>query len=279
MEAFSTEWLALREPADHAARATRLVTLAVDALAAYAPPVVTVVDLAAGTGSNLRYLTRRLPFGQRWTLLDHDQRLLDKATRAWELAGEGAPHDVTIHSARVDLARWDYSVLTDAARRAPQAPLLVTASALLDLTSVEWLDAVAARCRALRAVALFALSYDGRIACEPPHPADELVRTLVNRHQQTDKGFGPAAGPDATQAAADAFEREGYAVYRARSDWRLGTESQALQRQLVNGWALAATDVSPADAAAIAAWLAYRTAAIEDGTSRIVVGHEDIVCL
>ena len=279
MEAFSTEWLALREPADHAARATRLVTLAVDALAAYAPPVVTVVDLAAGTGSNLRYLTPRLPFDQRWTLLDHDQRLLDKATRDWELAGEAAPHGVTIHSARVDLARWDYSVLTDAARRAPQAPLLVTASALLDLTSVQWLDTLATRCRTLRAVTLFALSYDGRITCEPPHPTDELVRTLVNRHQHTDKGFGPAAGPDAVQAAADAFDREGYAVYRARSDWRLGTGSEALQRQLVSGWALAAADLSPADATAVAAWLGHRMAAIDNGTSRINVGHEDIVCL
>ena len=210
MEAFSAEWLALREPADHVARATRLVTLVVNALASYSPPAVTVVDFGAGTGSNLRYLSRRLPFGQRWTLVDHDQRLLNKATRDWELAGDAVPHGVTVRARRVDLARLDESAFTGAAAGAPQAPLLVTASALLDLTSVDWLDRLAARCRALRALTLFALTYDGRITCEPPDPADEMVRALVNRHQQTDKGFGPAAGPDAVQAATDAFEREGY---------------------------------------------------------------------
>ena len=111
------------------------------------------------------------------------------------------------------------------------------------------------------------------------HPADELVRALINRHQQTDKGFGPAAGPDAAQAAAGAFEREGYTVYRARSDWQLGAEARALQQQLVNGWALAATDCRRPMPLPSRAWLARRTAAIDNGTSRIDVGHEDMVCL
>ena len=66
MESFSREWLALREAADHAARAERLVDVAVGAL--HGAPAVTVVDLAAGTGSNLRYLSSRLPFAQRWVL-------------------------------------------------------------------------------------------------------------------------------------------------------------------------------------------------------------------
>jgi hypothetical protein len=279
MEAFSAEWLALREPADHAARATRLVTLVVNALATYSPPAVTVVDLGAGTGSNLRYLSRRLPFAQRWTLVDHDPRLLNKATRDWELAGESVPHNVTVRAKPADLARLDESAFAGAAAGEPQAPLLVTASALLDLTSVEWLQRLATSCRALHAVALFALTYDGRISCEPPDPADEMVRALVDRHQRTDKGFGPAAGPGAVAAAAAAFEREGYAVYRARSDWKLGAESHALQQQLVSGWGLAAAALSPADSTAITEWLVRRRAAIANGRSRIVVGHEDMVCL
>ena len=139
----------------------------------------------------------------------------------------------------------------------------MTASALLDLTSPEWLDALASRCRAAHAVALFALTYDGRIACEPDDPIDELIRALVNRHQQRDKGFGPAAGPDAADAAAQAFERHGFIVHRAPSDWELGAESRPLQQQLVDGWATAAIEMSRRDAAAIRAWRARRTAAIE----------------
>lgn len=266
MESFSADWLALREPADHAARAERLVEAAVAALGGASE--VTVIDLAAGAGSNLRYLSGRLPFAQRWTLVDHDEALLAHALR------HVAPLTVTAHAVQADLAR-----LPDLQPPGPGTRLLVTASALLDLTSAEWLEALAARCRAAGAVALFALTYDGRILCEPDDPMDELIRALVGRHQQTDKGLGPAAGPDATDAAAQAFERHGFTVHRAPSDWELGAESLALQRQLVDGWAAAAIEMSRRDAGAVQAWRARRSEAIEHGTSRIVVGHEDLLCV
>src|SRR5687768_1357360 len=266
VESFSAEWLALREPADHAARAERLVDMAAAALRGAS--TVTVVDLAAGTGSNLRYLSVRLPCAQRWLLVDRDPALLEKATRG------GAPLNVTADAVHADLAQIDDSLFGGAA-----TPVLVTASALLDLTSPQWLDALAARCRAAHAIALFALTYDGRIACQPDDPMDELVRGLINRHQQRDKGFGPAAGPDATDAAVQAFERHGFTAHRAPSDWELGAESRLLQQQLVDGWAAAAIEMSRRDADAIQAWRARRTEAIEHGTSRIDVGHEDLLCL
>lgn len=266
VEVFSAEWLALREAADHAARAERLVDIAAGAL--QGAPAVTVVDLAAGTGSNLRYLSPRLPFVQRWLLVDRDQALLAEATRG------GAPLNVTVDVVCADLAQMDDALLARA-----DTPLLVTASALLDLTSPAWLDALASCCRAAHAVALFALTYDGRIACDPDDPMDELIRALINRHQQRDKGFGPAAGPDATGAAAQAFERYGFTVHRAQSDWELGAESRVLQQQLVDGWAAAAIETSRRDADAVQAWRARRSEAIERGTSRIDVGHEDLVCI
>jgi hypothetical protein len=266
VESFSSEWLALREAADHAARAERLVDIAVGAL--QGGPAVTVVDLAAGTGSNLRYLSARLPFGQHWVLVDHDTALLAEAARV------GALLNVTADVVCADLVQLD-----DALPARTDGPLLVTASALLDLTSPQWLDRLASRCRAVHAVALFALTYDGRITCAPVDPMDELIRALVNRHQQRDKGFGPAAGPDATGVAAQAFERYGFIVHRAPSDWELGAESRALQQQLVDGWAAAAIEASRRDADAIQAWRARRVEAIERGTSRIDVGHEDLVCI
>ena len=69
---------------------------------------MTVVDLAAGTGSNLRYLSVRLPFAQRWLLVDRDQALLERATRG------GAPLNVTADAVHADLARMDDSLLRSA---------------------------------------------------------------------------------------------------------------------------------------------------------------------
>ena len=103
---------------------------------------------------------------------------------------------------------------------------LVTASALLDLVSTRWLDALAARCRASGAAVLFALTYNGESRWSPVEPEDDIIRDLMNRHQKTDKGLGgPAAGPDAVDCAERSFAAAGYQVRRDASDWDLSATS------------------------------------------------------
>jgi hypothetical protein len=135
---------------------------------------------------------------------------------------------------------------------------------------------VAGHCRANESAALFALTYDGDSRCMPREPHDDQVRVLMNRHQKTDKGFAPAAGPDATDAAVRAFEAAGYEIRREQTDWVLGVEFPELQRQLVEGWAHAALEMAPERAAVIDYWLTRRLDHIRAGRSRIVVGHEDL---
>ena len=68
-------WLALREPADAAARSTELL----EALVALLPRSGLVIhDLGCGTGAMGRWLAPRLPGPQRWTLHDRDSDLLDR---------------------------------------------------------------------------------------------------------------------------------------------------------------------------------------------------------
>ena len=65
MSGFTGEWLALREPADIAARSQELTSFVRDALESRAR--LEIVDLGSGTGSNVRYLAPRLPSPQHWT--------------------------------------------------------------------------------------------------------------------------------------------------------------------------------------------------------------------
>lgn len=288
METFSAAWLALREPADHSARSPALVALVSGVLSGTPDASTDVFDLGAGAGSNLRYLVPHLGTSQRWHLLDHDAALLQEGmarSRAWAtragfderpvshgLALERGSLRVTVATQPCDLAHLDDAVFHGAGTSAP----LVTAAALLDLTSPAWMEALAARCAAAGAVVLFALSYDGRIACSPTDPEDEAVRALVNRHQRTNKGFGLAAGPDAPTVAAGHLEAHGYVVQRAASDWHLEPDAPALQRALVEGWAQAAADMSPQTRPAILGWRDRRLTHIDAGRSRLVVGHEDL---
>src|SRR5436309_15876556 len=107
---------------------------------------------------------------------------------------------------------------------------------------------------------------------------DDEVRQLVNAHQRRDKGFGDALGPTATDRAERILTNAGYHAERDRSDWVLeSADERELQRQLIEGWAGAATDVAPAQARAIQDWRSRRIAHVDAGRSRLIVGHEDIL--
>jgi hypothetical protein len=270
---FSAAWLRLREPVDHAARSAALTR---EVLGALPPGEPRILDLACGTGSNLRYLRHQISIfdaetnaGRQesrsdpdWLLVDHDPSLLALVP--------AAPNVATLQR---NLTSLDAGLFDGRS--------LVTASALLDLVSETWLRALVAQCRARRAAALFALTYDGRIAFEPAEPDDALVRDLVNQHQRTDKGFGPALGPAAAATAADLFRAAGYVVRSAPSDWRVTrtTAPDALQNELIDGWAKAAAEMALDRRASIDRWRSKRLDHVANGGSLLVVGHHDLAAV
>jgi hypothetical protein len=284
MSGFSADWLALREPADTAARSLSLTRAIASVLAS--DHELRVLDLGAGTGSNPRFLAEHLPGRQRWLLVDHDDRLLAEAPQkaaSWasvhghrvssdasEILIRGASLECRMSTRRMDLrAAVEDGTLYEEHQ-------LVTASALLDLVSAPWLQTLAARCAQHRVCVLFALTYDGRIECSPREPEDDTLRDLVNRHQRTDKGFGAALGPDAAAAAQAYLAGVGYDVRTERSDWVLKPESDELQRQLIDGWTEAAHAIAPERATMIQAWRERRVAHINAHRSHLVVGHTDL---
>lgn len=286
MSAFSAQWLALREPYDRRARSAGLERRLAALLERRTDAPLQVVDLGGGTGANLRHLAARIGGAQCWRVAEHDPALIaafagavaDWAARegletgagagGWRVAGAGFRADLQLLS--VDLARGQANLGIGGTN-------LVTASALLDLVSGGWLDALLARCAAARSIVLFALSYDGRIECEPADPDDALVRDAFNAHQLRDKGFGPALGPGAAAHARRTLAALGYRVEVAASDWSLGAEDAPIARALLAGCARAASEAAPHAAGVIARWLDRRTQAIAGARAAIRVGHQDLI--
>jgi hypothetical protein len=261
MSGFSADWLALREPYDGRAR-NRDVLQSVAAAAAEGHTVA-VVDLACGIGSTLRAIAPRLPPRQDWRLVDNDLSLLARAA-----AGKAIP-GIAVTRIPVDLTR-DLEAALDGAVN------LVTASALLDLVSADWLDRLVTEVAARQLPFYAALNYDGRVSFEPADPLDAAVIAAVNRHQQTDKGFGPALGPRAAEVAIACFKAAGYAVVQGRSDWHLLPRDHDIQRDMLAGWAGAARETGAVSLAEAAAWLTRRRDLLAAGRSTITVGHVDI---
>ncbi|WP_437649772.1 class I SAM-dependent methyltransferase [Sorangium sp. So ce362] len=279
MRGFAVEWLALREPVDQRSRSGDLSSALAARLGARAQ--ISVVDLGAGTGSNLRATAPLLGPEQRWTLVDHDGALLAAARAAltqWAettvedgepLVVEKAGRRITVSFQRADLA-------ADLPAALGRAPDLVTASALFDLVSPERIVHFAAQAAARRAVCYVALTYNGVQRWSPSHPADSAMAAAFHRHQRTDKGFGAAAGPAAPQHLAEQLRRRGYEVLEGDSPWVLGAADAALLGELQSGFAQAVSDVGTLDA------LDALDARTLDAWSRLrrtggVVGHTDLL--
>ncbi len=288
MTGFSDEWLCLREPLDVASRSRKLAAIAAQSVRPTESRKlgIHVVDLGAGTGANLRYLAPLLGGSQDWLLADRDPSLLDSLgdrMRTWAdlsgarvFEGEG---QLIVRSTRFEchIRCVEVDLAAELDRLVLPKRCLVTASALLDLVSEDWLTRLAHRSIEAGASVWFTLSYDGRINCNPAEPEDRNVRELFNRHQLGNKGFGPALGPSASRRAAEIFEDSGYRTRSEASDWRVKRAHQALQRALLDDWFDAATEIDPDRTSELQKWRERRLVHIEGGRSELIVGHADMI--
>ena len=259
-EGFTADWLSLREGYDARARNAALLARLAGWRAGRGP--LHVVDLGAGTGSGLRALAPALSGPQRWTLVERDPALIGRGQAA--LAGCGVA--------------WAYRCLDlalDLDRLVEEPVDLITASALIDLVSEPWLAGLLAWQHRAQAALYLALSYDGRCSWAPPLPFDEVVLALVNRHQRTDKGFGPALGPDAARRLRE-LSKDAEA---GTSDWVLEPCDRAIQNELLTGYTQAALAIAPSRTVEVAQWAHHRRRLMAAAASRLTVGHTDLLLL
>jgi hypothetical protein len=276
---FPLDWLTAREPYDHAARSAGLA----DRFAAALGATPHLVDLGCGTGSNLRYLVPRIAGPHLWRCIDHDAALLQAAPRAlqrWACDRGWVPRvngeDVVLASPAGEIVvTFALGDLSRAGLPDDAGVAGVAGSALLDLTSAAWLDSLAEACfgRPL----LMALSFDGRLAFEPAAPEDEEVCGRFLAHQRSDKGFGPALGPEAAAYLAQRLTARGGAVTLERSDWSLGPSDQALLRATLDGIIGAVREIAPDGG--LGRWATRRRAQLACGDLRLTVGHVDLLAL
>lgn len=279
MSRFAPDWLALREPYDRAARSAALA----DRFAAAVGATPHLIDLGCGTGANLRYLAPRIAGAQRWRCIDHDAALLGAARAALQDWGnhQGWPvrsggNDLAI--ARPGAAIAASFALGDLARDGlpdDGDATGLSASALLDLTSADWLHALADRYVATPL--LMALSFDGRLAFEPAAPGDVEIRARFIAHQRSDKGFGPALGPDAAPYLADLLVARGCTVALEQTDWYVGPDDGPLLRATIDGMIGVAREA--AQDSCLEHWVRLRHQQMAADDLRLTVGHLDLLAL
>jgi hypothetical protein len=264
----SRAWLALREPADAAARAPDLV----DHLRRHLPATGrrTIHDLGCGTGSMGRWLAPRLPGRQHWVLHDRDADLLAVATA--DLPGPAADGSaVTVEARPSDVTGLGPDDLAGAT--------LVTASALLDLLTGDELAGLIAICGAAGCPVLLTLSVVGRVGLSPADPLDARVAAAFDAHQRRTMAGGRLLGPDAVALAVEGFGRLGAEVLVRPSPWRLGASEAGLTHEWFTGWVGAACEQQAGLAAEAHAYARRRLEQAAAGRLAVTVDHADLLVL
>lgn len=257
-----SDWLALREPADAAARSATLAERLQRVLPA--GPLL-VHDLGCGTGSMGRWLAPRLAGPgsqrtQRWVLHDRDAVTLARAAAS-------LPAGVTVAVRPGELARLD--LVRDG------GPAVVVASALLDVLTEPLAEHIAEQAVAAGAPALLTLSVVGQVSFDPVHPLDATLAAAFDAHQRR-RGL---LGPDAVAVTARAFRRRGARTLTATSPWRLGPDRAELAEEWLRGWVGAACAQLPRLTPRATDLLARRLDQLADGRLRITVGHADLLAV
>jgi hypothetical protein len=116
------------------------------------------------------------------------------------------------------------------------------------------------------------LTYDGRQSWQPAHHADAAMIAAFHGHQATDKGFGPAAGPDAPAVLKAVFREARYEVHEGDSPWQLGPGDERLIGDLVEGYAMAVAETGKVPAPTLADWR-------RQPRMSAIVGHVDTLAL
>lgn len=265
MSDFAPEWLALREGADHRSinhtvRRHLLAFLNEQAN-------VHISDLGCGTGSNMRSLAPEISARQLWMLVDRDEALLKlAATMTTDVA---AAYQIEVRAHKADLSSGDIAEIAAHSD-------LITAAALFDLVSPDMITRMADQIADAGIAFYTVLTYDGIASWLPETDLNATMRDAFNRHQRTDKGFGAAAGPEATSLLSKAFSARGYNVLRGKSPWVLDHNLATLRHETDRGWATAVAETGEITREQADAWLQSREA---DASAITIVGHEDFLAL
>ena len=262
----SRGWLALREPADAAARAIDLAERLRRQPSATGRQVIH--DLGCGTGAMGRWLAPLLSGPQHWVVHDQDADLLEvAAAHPPGPAADGAA--VTVEAKHTDITRLRPDDLSGAT--------LITASALLDLLTEEELAGLIALCAGTGCPMLLTLSVVGHVKLTPADRLDRRVGDAFDAHQRRVTERGRLLGPDAVARTVEQCGRLEAEVLVRHSPWQLGPAQADLAAEWFTGWINAACEHDASLAAAAVPYTCRRLAQAAAGELAVTVDHADLL--
>jgi SAM-dependent methyltransferase len=225
---FATDWLEERYRFDVAARNPKVEAACLQYFAQH--PMVSIIDIGAGTGANFIYLSEKFPQSQQWALVELNPNLLKRARERLKIWAAAKGYTVREDGQSLDFRRNDQHIQVQLLQGSflelsqllqPDRYHLITASAVFDLLSEQMLSDLIQTFHQNRLALLTTLNYES-MAYLPGDAEDKRWIELYEAHMQREQDFGKALGPRCSD-----FLENGYAqlptglTLRAPSRWQI----------------------------------------------------------
>ncbi len=229
---------------------------------------ISVLDLSAGTGANVRLLAPLLAPDQSWTLYTRDATeeatARDHITR-WAPAFRDIEGGIELDRAgqRIAIAfvRHD-PVAAGGSLAGPPSMLTVIGDDVLRYPATA-IRRLAATLAGARSVVLARGVYDGRLKLQPHHAADSAMTAALHRELMHDAGHGAVCGPLAANELAEQLRLAEATVIEGPSALHLRQAEAPLIRAVQRRMADAQRVVAKGHDKMIDAWLARPRTSLE----------------
>ena len=206
MHKFENSWLFQREKIDNLSKSISIINKINIVLKNY--DKIRIIDLGTGTGSNFRYLSKKIKFkNQSWTLMDLSKSSLNEAKKT----------SVTNNKIQKIILKHD-DIIKNIEQHNFDNYEIVTGSAFLDIMPVDWFKKFYTKNRNTKLV-YFSINYDGYFKFYPKHKLDKDVLQLFNNDQKSKKNNKTrAVGPDCSNIINSWFTKT-HKCYLFKSNW------------------------------------------------------------
>ena len=286
-ENFDVDWLNERYPFDVEARDKALETKMLALLAD--KPIVTLVDVGAGTGSNCLYFISKLSQHQKWFLIEQNtdlkkatiRRLKDYASYHKYSFDQQQDHiKIKAPKKNIEVTIINDSLLNMETCVDVSKVDIVTANAVFDLFSEAQLIQLVNIISKHQLTFYHTLSYQGMFF-EPDDPFDKIFIDTYNEHMERPQAFGKALGTKANACLLTLFEAQPCTITTATSTWQIEPNDLKMHYYLLNFMenALGEMNLPPAKQQNFEKWVQRKKELIITAQQRLKVEHLDVLVI
>ena len=261
MHKFENNWLFEREKIDNLSKSKFIIKKINSCLSAH--DEVRIMDLGTGTGSNFRYLAKKIKAKKiSWILIDISKESLIEVKK-----------NILKNHTKDKISIINQNVIKNIDKIKFESSDLVSGSAFLDIMPLHWFKSFY-KYNVNTKLIYFSINYDGYFKFYPLHKDDKTVLNLFNADQRSAKHKNDlAVGPNCTKLIEMQFKKT-HKIYSYKSNWSV-KNNKKFQLMFLNF----CTNVLNKHNKDFTSWLTFRNKNIINNTSKLIVNNRDFLAV